>query len=59
MPVIIDQISADVEPVPATRSAEPAAQAAPSAAAEADIQPEDFRRAMLRLVERLARLRAH
>ena len=58
MPVIIDQISADVEP-PATRSAEPAAQAAPPAAAEAAIQPEDFRRTMLRLVERLARLRAH
>lgn len=58
MPVIIDQISADVEPS-ATRSAEPAAQAAALAATEAAIQPEDFRRAMLRLVERLARLRAH
>lgn len=59
MPVIIDQVSTNVEPPSATRSAEPAGQPAAPAAAEADIQPEDFRRAMLRLVERLARLRAH
>ncbi|PKN92456.1 MAG: hypothetical protein CVU44_15085 [Chloroflexi bacterium HGW-Chloroflexi-6] len=59
MPVIVDEVSSNVEAPSATRSAE---SPSPSSAAPAQAQPtplEDVRRAMLRLAERLARIRSH